>query len=156
MLRVDDLRRPSGTVPEVLWDLAIGQSAGVNSHTANVAGSVDYLNFLTTDKKAIIASIEQMNFEPSPIALNTGGFSKTADLRTVRLYSQLSAAKTTGYTTWTFYPQQTETYMIKYFENVLTDKMTPKDFCAGIEAQFKTEFAAGKVPTAPKPGTGWS
>ena len=143
-------------VPEVVWDLAIGQSAGVNSHAANVAGSVDYLNFLTTDKKAIIASIEQMNFEPSPIALSTSDFSKSADPRTVRLYSQLSSAKTIGYTTWTFYPQQTETYMIKYFENVLTNKMTPKDFCAGIQAQFKTELAAGKVPTAPKPGTGLS
>lgn len=143
-------------VPPVVWDLAIGQSVGVNANFSDTAAATDYLNFLTTDLKTVIASVEQMNFEPPPIRIGTSDFSAHADRRTVRLYSELSAAKSIGYTTWTFFPQQTETYMIDYFENVITGQMTAKEYCAGIESRFRTERAEGRVPTAPKPGGGLS
>lgn len=138
-------------VPEVVWDLAIGQSTGVNARSANVDGAVDYLNFLTTDKKMLTAAIEAINAQPSPITLEDGDFTDEADPRTVRLYTELPKASTIGYTTWTFFPQKTETYMINSLEKVLTAQMTPADFCAGIQQQFATELAAGQVPAAPSP-----
>jgi raffinose/stachyose/melibiose transport system substrate-binding protein len=143
-------------VPSVVWDLAIGQSAGVNTNFPDEAAAADYLNFLTTDTKNIIASVEQMSFEPPPIHLTASDFSAKADPRIVRLYSSLSAAKSIGYTTWTFYPQQTETYMIDYFENVITGQMTAKEYCQGIQTRFSTEKAEGRVPTAPSPSGGLS
>lgn len=138
-------------VPEVVWDLAIGQSTGVNAKSGNVAGAVDYLNFLTTDKKMLTGAIEAINWQPSPITLQGTDFSAKADPRTVRLYTELPKAKTIGYTTWTFFPQKTETYMINTLEKVLTAQLAPADFCAGIQKQFAAELAAGQVPAAPSP-----
>jgi raffinose/stachyose/melibiose transport system substrate-binding protein len=142
-------------VPEVVWDLAIGQSAAVNSKAANVAGSVDYLNFLTTNKRAIVNAVKDQDFEPSPIHLAASDFPAGTDKRIVRLYSELSAAKSIGYTTWTFFPQKTESYIILYWEQVLTGKITAAEYCAGIQAAFAKELAAGAVPPAPKPGKGF-
>ncbi|CDR01708.1 ABC transporter substrate-binding protein [Streptomyces iranensis] len=143
-------------VPRIVWDLAIGQSVGINTNFRNTAAAADYLNFLTTDLKTIIAGVERMNFEPPPIHISAADFSAEADPRIVRLYSQLSAARSIGYTTWTFFPQQTETYMIDYFENVITGRLSAKAYCAGIESRFSRERAEGRVPVAPKPGGGLS
>ena len=139
-------------VPPVVWDLAIGQSAAVNSKASNLAGSVDYLNFLTTNKAAILNAVKDQDFEPSPIHIAASDFPAGTDPRIVRLYSQLSAATSIGYTTWTFFPQKTETYLIQYWEQVLTGQLTAAQYCAGIQEAFAKELAAGAVPPAPKPG----
>jgi raffinose/stachyose/melibiose transport system substrate-binding protein len=138
-------------VPAVVWDLAIGQSTGVNAKSGNVEGAVDYLNFLTTDKQMLTGAIEAIDWQPSPITLTETDFSAKADPRTVRLYTELPKATTIGYTTWTFFPQKTETYMINSLEKVLTAQLTPVEFCAGIQKQFAAELAAGQVPAAPSP-----
>ncbi|MFJ9127161.1 ABC transporter substrate-binding protein [Streptomyces sp. NPDC102340] len=143
-------------VPPVVWDLAIGQSVGINTNFQDTAAAADYLNFFTTDLKTIIASIEQMNFAPPPIRIESSDFSARADRRIAQLYSQLSAAKSIGYTTWTFFPQQTETYMIDYFENVIAGQMSAKAYCEGIASRFSRERSLGRVPAAPKPGGGLS
>lgn len=136
-----------------IWDLAIGASVGLNAHSKNIDDAASFLNFLTTNKKAILAAVIDQNAEPSPIKITASDFGSGADPRIVRLYSSLSSAKSIGYTTWTFFPQKTETYMIDYFENVITGKMSVRDYCAGIQEKFAPELAAGQVPTAPKPGT---
>ncbi|MBB4683969.1 ABC transporter substrate-binding protein [Amycolatopsis jiangsuensis] len=139
-------------VPKVVWDLAVGQSAGVNTNFRDTDAAAGYLNFLTTDRKTIVEGVERMNFEPAPIRLGAGDFSQRADPRIVDLYSRLSAAKSVGYTTWTFFPQRTETYLINYFENVITGRLSAREYCEGIASRFDTERAEGRVPTAPKPG----
>jgi raffinose/stachyose/melibiose transport system substrate-binding protein len=146
----------SGQVQEVVWDLAIGQSAGVNTNAGNIPATVEYLNFLTTDVESIVAGIEEMAFAPPPVEIDRSDFADTADPRIVDLYDQLSAARSIGYTTWTFFPQQTETYMINYFENVITGRMSAREYCEGINDRFTAERAQGRVPTAPKPGGGLS
>ncbi|MGN6446073.1 ABC transporter substrate-binding protein [Amnibacterium sp.] len=139
-----------------IFDLAIGQSAGVNAHSSSVKDAVSFLNFLTTDKKVIISSVVDKDFQMPPIQVSASDFGSKADPRTVKLYTQLSTAKSIGYTTWTFFPQQTETYMIDYWENVITGKLSVQDYLAGIQAKFAPELAAGAVPTAPKPSAGLS
>jgi raffinose/stachyose/melibiose transport system substrate-binding protein len=143
-------------VPATVWDLAIGQSLGVNTNAGNAAASVDYLNFLTTDVPTIVAAVEQVAFEPPPVHITTADFSARADPRVVRLYAELSAAATIGYTTWTFFPPRTETYMIDYFENVITGRLTAREYCAGIQSRFAAERRQGRVPAAPRPDGGLS
>lgn len=139
-------------VPEVVWDLGIGASAGVNAKADNIDAAAEYLNFLTTDKKTISAAVADINWQPSPIKFADSDFSTKADARVTRLYKELAVAKTIGYTTWTFWPQKTETYIITEFEKVITNQLSPKDYCAGIQERFSKEFSTGQVPTAPKPG----
>lgn len=137
--------------PSDIWDLAIGQSLGINAKASDLDATAEYLNWLTTDVDTIIAAVEAVNFQPSPIHIEASDFSAAADERTVRLYSSMSQATTIGYTTWTFFPPKTETYLIDYFEQVLTGKLSPADYCAGIQEQFAKEFAAGAVPPIPAP-----
>ncbi|HET6740959.1 MAG TPA: hypothetical protein VFH76_18565, partial [Kribbella sp.] len=139
-------------VHEVVWDLAIGQSAGVNSTTGDVGAAVDFLNFLTTDVARIVKGVEEISFAPPPIHIARKDFGGGADPRIVDLYDQLSTARTIGYTTWTFFPQQTETYMINYWEKVITGSLSAQDYCKGIRDRFTAERQQGRVPTAPKPG----
>ncbi len=138
-------------VPSDIWDLAIGQSLGINAKAGDLDAAADYLDWLTTDVKTIIAAIEAVNYQPTPIRIETTDFSADADERTVRLYSSMSNATRVGYTTWTFFPPKTETYLIDYFEKVLTGSLSPAEYCAGIDEQFVKEFKAGAVPTPPAP-----
>lgn len=138
-------------VPQVVWDLGVGASAGVNAKSANLNGAADYLNFLTTDVKTLTGAIEAINWQPTPLKLTEKNFSAKADPRLKRLYTELPAAKSIGYTTWTFYPQSTEAYMVQEFEKVITGQTSSKDFCAGIQERFAKELKAGKVPAIPTP-----
>lgn len=139
-------------VPSDVFELAIGQSLAVNAKAQNVADTVAFLNYMTTSKKLVVDSIGDMNFEPPPIKLSSGDFGPNVDPRVARFYSQYSTAKNIGYTTWTFFPQQTEAYIIDYWEHVITGKLSVADYCQGIDDHFAKEYAAGAVPPLPKPG----
>lgn len=139
-------------VPEEVWDLGVGQSTGINAHSANIDGAAEFLNFMTTDIDLITGAIEGINFQPPPIDLKAGDFPSGVDRRTLELYTQMPQAKTIGYTTWTFYPQKTETYMINQIERVFTGQMTAAEFCAGVQLRFASELESGQVPAVPEPG----
>jgi raffinose/stachyose/melibiose transport system substrate-binding protein len=138
-------------VPEVVWDLGVGASFGINAKSTSKDAAADFMNFLTTDVKMNVAAVEAVNDAPPPIRLQNSDFSSDADERVTRLYTELPKAETIGYTTWTFYPQVTETYMIQEFERVITDQTTAKEFCAGMQERFAKELKAGAVPASPSP-----
>jgi raffinose/stachyose/melibiose transport system substrate-binding protein len=69
-----------------------------------------------------------------------------------RQYLLLNATKTFGYTTWTFWPAKSDTYIYQQMDKVLAGQLTPKDYCAGLDSVFQQEFKAGKTPPVPAPG----
>jgi len=54
-----------------------------------------------------------------------------------------------GYTTWTFLPPATDTYLVSGMEEVWLGKITTAQFLEKLDATFKEEKAAGKVPAIP-------
>lgn len=54
-----------------------------------------------------------------------------------------------GYTTWTFLPPATDSYVVSGIEEVWLGKTTTADFLATMDATFKQEMAEGKVPAVP-------
>lgn len=54
-----------------------------------------------------------------------------------------------GYTTWTFLPPATDTYLVSGMEEVWLKKLSTADFLAKLDATFKQEAAEGKVPAIP-------
>ncbi|MCV3768782.1 ABC transporter substrate-binding protein [Rhizobium sp. TRM95796] len=54
-----------------------------------------------------------------------------------------------GYTTWTFLPPATDSYLINGIEEVWLKKATTQDFLAKLDATFQKEKAEGKVPAVP-------
>ncbi|WP_431837989.1 ABC transporter substrate-binding protein [Cellulomonas sp. Y8] len=138
-------------VPADVFSLGIGQSTGVNAKSRSAEASLEYLDFLATDVKTIAAAVEEIDFQPPPIALAAADFTANADPRTVRLYTELPTAKTIGYTSWTFFPQETESYLITEIEKVFTGSQTPAAFLDGMQEIFAGELSSGGVPQAPSP-----
>ena len=48
-----------------------------------------------------------------------------------------------GYTTWTFFPPKTETFIIEQVEKVWAGSMSVEDYLKGIQETFDAEIAAG-------------
>jgi raffinose/stachyose/melibiose transport system substrate-binding protein len=51
-----------------------------------------------------------------------------------------------GYTTWTFWPPASDTYIYEEMEKVLTGDITPAEYTTGLDEIFKKELKEGKVP----------
>lgn len=60
------------------------------------------------------------------------------------------AAGQYGYTTWTFLPPATDTYVVSGMEEVWLGKITTAQFLDTLDTTFKQEKAEGKVPAIPK------
>ncbi|MFB7496459.1 hypothetical protein ACFC09_17530 [Streptomyces sp. NPDC056161] len=88
---------------------------------------------------------------PAPVQMAEKDFPKDIDPRIKRQYLQLGTAKNIGYTTWTFWPAKSDTYIYEQMEKVLTGSLSPKDYCAGLDKLFQQELKSGKLPTAPAP-----
>jgi raffinose/stachyose/melibiose transport system substrate-binding protein len=63
--------------------------------------------------------------------------------------NQASAANDYGYTTWTFFPPKTDTYLIETIEKVWAGDMTVEEYLQGMQTQFDVEKTAGDIPPIP-------
>lgn len=54
-----------------------------------------------------------------------------------------------GYTTWTFLPPATDSYLINGIEQVWLKKISTSDYLTKLDETFKKEKAKGKVPAVP-------
>ena len=54
-----------------------------------------------------------------------------------------------GYTSWTFLPPATDTYMISGIEEVWLKKIKTADYLKKLDDTFKKEKDAGKAPAIP-------
>jgi raffinose/stachyose/melibiose transport system substrate-binding protein len=62
-----------------------------------------------------------------------------------------SRPKNFGYTAWTFWPPKSDTYIYEQVEKVRVGKLSPQDYCAGLDKLFQEELKAGKRPPVPAP-----
>ena len=60
------------------------------------------------------------------------------------------AANNYGYTTWTFWPPKSETYLIEEIEKVWAGEMTAEEYLQGHQEIFDAEREAGAVPPIPE------
>jgi raffinose/stachyose/melibiose transport system substrate-binding protein len=138
------------TSGEPIFDLGIGSSWGVNSKSANPANAVEFLNYyFSPDTQAVL--LDKCGTVPGPVKINKA-LVTTQDPRFLEILDQLNAsaaANNIGYTTWTFWPPKSETYIIDNIENVWAGKMTTQEYLAGLQTLFAEEAAAGNVPPIP-------
>ena len=59
------------------------------------------------------------------------------------------AANNYGYTTWTFWPPATETYLIEEIERVWAGEITAEEYLQGHQERFDAEREDGAVPPIP-------
>jgi raffinose/stachyose/melibiose transport system substrate-binding protein len=135
---------------DAIFDLGIGNSWGINSKSANPKNAAEFLNFLfSPDSQAIL--LDKCSKVPGPVTINKA-LVTSQDARFLDMLDQLNAAAKSnniGYTTWTFWPPKSETYIIDNIENVWAGTMTIPDYLAGLQTLFAEELKSGNVPPIP-------
>jgi raffinose/stachyose/melibiose transport system substrate-binding protein len=140
----------SGVAPAV-FPLSVGGVYGINSKCASPAQAAEFIDFLISNPQRQTAALGAIGHEPSPIKLSSGDFPTTVDPRLKRAYVDLGASTNVGYTTWTFWPAKSDTYIYTEMDKVLTGQTTPQQYCAGLNTIFQTELKTGKNPAVPSP-----
>lgn len=146
----------SAQIPPVLYELSIGGTYSINAKSKNPDATAQYLAWWFANSAAIGKGLKVFGSEPPPVHLTSADFPAGTNPNDSRVYEQLgtySAKGLIGYTTWTFWPPKSDTYIINEFENVITKKSTPAQYCAGLQSVFQQEFAQGLVPPLFKPAS---
>jgi raffinose/stachyose/melibiose transport system substrate-binding protein len=143
-------------IPPILYELSIGGTYSINAKSQNPDAVAQYLAWYFANKGGIAKSLKLFGSEPPPVHLTSADFPAGTNPNDSRVYEELavySAKNLIGYTTWTFWPPKSDTYIINEFENVITKKTTPAAYCAGLQTIFEQEFKQGLVPPLFKPAS---
>ncbi|MBG0851381.1 extracellular solute-binding protein [Streptomyces spinoverrucosus] len=138
-------------VPAGVQPLSIGVAFSLNSDCEHPAQAAAALDYFLADATRQLGYLSATGVAPSPVKMPEQDFPADIDPRIKRQYLQLNSAKNIGYTTWTFWPPKSDTYLAEQMEKVLTGDLSPKDYCAGLDKVFQEELKAGKRPPLPDP-----
>lgn len=140
--------------PQNLYTLSVGGTYSINADSEKPDQAADFLTWLMSDPQRIAEAVADVAFQPYPLNFSAEDFPAETDERIRRLYVDMAAAKDFGYVTWTFWPPKSDVYVYEEMDKVLTGKITPKEYCAGLDEVFAEELEANKVPPIPKPASG--
>jgi raffinose/stachyose/melibiose transport system substrate-binding protein len=132
------------------FDLGIGSTQSINAKTKHPQEAAQFLTyFYSPDSQATM--LTECGLAPAPVPIPadklTGLDPRHAAI--LQALNDASSANNYGYTTWTFWPPKTETYLIETIEKVWSGDMTPDEYLQGMQKQFDEEKAAGDIPPIP-------
>lgn len=134
-----------------LFEMGIGGSLAINEASKNKDAAAEYLNWYYGDRAA---ALKRMSEVPStyniPIDFADSEIPSNIDPRAGRVLTSLNKAVATGdygYVTWTWWPPKTDVFIYEGLEQVLTNKLTPADYCKQLDQKFTEEKADGTIPT---------
>jgi raffinose/stachyose/melibiose transport system substrate-binding protein len=144
---------PSTSGPPV-YALGIGSTLSINAKSENADGAAAVLDYMFSEKfYGDMNSVWQGEWN---LPLKDLSGVKLSD-KVLPLYTEVMknlssavGAGQYGYTTWTFLPPATDTYLVSGMEEVWLKKTTSKDYLKKLDDTFQQEKAAGKVPAVPK------
>jgi raffinose/stachyose/melibiose transport system substrate-binding protein len=136
---------------ETIFALGIGQTYSVNANSKNPAGTAQFLDFYySPETQARLLA----NCGVVPAAVNLEGQDLSAVnpglTEILAALNKAFAANNYGYTTWTFWPPESETYLIEQVEKVWAGEMTAEQYLQGHQEVFDKEREAGAVPPIPE------
>ncbi|PZM08771.1 ABC transporter substrate-binding protein [Rhizobium tubonense] len=136
-----------------IYPLGIGSTLSVNAKSDNADGAATVLDYMFKDdfySKMNSAWQGEWNLPLKDLSKVTLS-DKVPPLYTETM-KNLSAAVSDGkygYTTWTFLPPATDTYLVSGMEEVWLKKIKSTDFLKKLDETFKSEKEAGKAPAVP-------
>jgi len=136
-----------------VFALGVGSTLSVSATSANPDGAAAVLDYMFSDAYySAMNSVWQGEWNLPLADLSKVKLSdKVLPLYTEVMQSLASAvgANQYGYTTWTFLPPATDSYLVSGMEEVWLKKITTADFLKKLDETFKQEKEAGKVPAIP-------
>jgi len=144
---------PSTSGPPV-YALGIGSTLSVNAKSENPDGAAAVLDYIFSDTFYGAMNSAWQGEWNLPLKDLSGA--KLSDkvlplyIESMKNLSTAVGAGQYGYTTWTFLPPATDTYLVSGMEEVWLKKISSKDYLKKLDETFQQEKAAGKVPAVPK------
>jgi raffinose/stachyose/melibiose transport system substrate-binding protein len=140
---------PSST-GDVIFDLGIGSTYSINANSPVADAAAEFLAyFFSPEAQANQVAGAGLAAAPVEIPVDLLG---DIDSRQARMIEELNAASSGGdygYTTWTFWPPKTETFLIDEIERVWAGDLTVEAFLQGVQDTFTPELEGGEVPPIP-------
>jgi len=145
---------PSGEgVPYPIYALGIGSTFSIASAARNPDGAAEVIDYVFSEKfYTDINNVWQGEWN-MPLR-DLSGVTLKEDV--IPLYTESMAALASsvnnnqyGYTTWTFMPPATNSYVVSGIEEVWLDSLSTEDFLAEMDEIFRQELAEGKVAEIP-------
>lgn len=143
----------SDAVEPGVYPLAIGTALSINTDAKDPDTAASFIDYLIGDVDRSLSYVAATGENPPPLAISADQFPAEVDDRTVRLYSAIPETTNVGYATWTFFPPQTNTYLITEFDKVVVGDITATEYLEGMQSAFDKEFSAGKTLTPFSPAT---
>ncbi|MDB5550039.1 MAG: extracellular solute-binding protein [Rhizobium sp.] len=136
-----------------VFALGVGSTLSVNAKSENPDGAAAVLDYMFSDEfYSAMNSVWQGEWNLPLADLSKVKLSdKVLPLYTevMKELSSAVGAGNYGYTSWTFLPPATDTYLVSGMEEVWLKKTSTADFLKKLDETFKSEKEAGKAPAIP-------
>jgi raffinose/stachyose/melibiose transport system substrate-binding protein len=135
---------------DAIFDLGIGGTASLNANSQHPEAAAQFLDYwFSPETQARL--LAQCGVVPAAVNLEgqdlTGVNPGLAEI--LAGLNEAFAAGNYGYTTWTFWPPESETYLIEEIERVWAGELSSEEFLLGHQALFDQEREEGAVPPIP-------
>ncbi len=135
---------------DAIFDLGIGNTYSINNNSQHKDEAAKFIDFWFSPENQATMLVK-CGTVPAAVDLTgqdlTGVNPNLAEI--LAAMNDAFAAGNYGYTTWTFWPPASETYLIEEIERVWAGEITPEEYLAGHQEKFDAERTAGAVPPIP-------
>lgn len=135
---------------EAIYDLGIGSTYSINKNTPRPEAVAEFITYLFSPETQA-RLVVKCNYGSAPVRLKADALTGI-DPRRARVFGALaeaSVANNYGYTTWTFWPPKSDTYIYEEIEKVWAGDMTSQEYLEGLQKLFDEELKAGSIPPIP-------
>jgi raffinose/stachyose/melibiose transport system substrate-binding protein len=141
-------------VPYPLYEISIGAMVGINARAsdAEADAAAAFLDQFVASSQVCAEALAAVGKEMNCLKFSPSVFPADTPPQMRRLYTDLQEASSSskiGYTTWTFLPAATDTYLYENLQAVMLGELSPQSFCEGLDGQFRQALNSGLVPPIP-------
>lgn len=140
-------------VGEPVYPLGVGSTFSVAASSQNPDGAAAVIDYIFSDEAYASMNTDWQGEWNMPLADLSGVTLGEGVLplytETMQTLAQSVSEDEYGYTTWTFLPPATDSYLVSGIEEVWLDRTTTAQFLEQLDKTFQQELAEGKVPAIP-------
>jgi raffinose/stachyose/melibiose transport system substrate-binding protein len=144
----------AGGVPYPLYEVSIGAMVGLNARVSDreADAAAAFLDQFVANAQVCAQALAAVGKEMNCLTFPSSIFPSDTPPQMRRLYDDLQQASSSskiGYTTWSFLPAATDTYLYQNLQAVMLGELSPQAFCQGLQGQFTQALDSGLVPSIP-------
>lgn len=145
---------PSDTaIGEPVYPLGIGSTFSIASSSKSPDGAAAAIDFILSKDIYVALNTDWQGEWNIPLRdlsdVTLGSEVSPLYTKTMQTLAAAVAAGNYGYTSWTFLPPATDSFLVSGIEEVWLGRSTTTAFLTQLDATFQQEMSEGKVPTVP-------